>query len=176
MKLALATAHQILVELSAQEQQQYGLLAEDAEAGDLRRTLQRILAGVAAVSGRRFRLQRRVRAELLPDRAGGCMLMIAGLEEQPAAERCCFFAETENDLIDAARAACAEAKAEISVTLLRDAAGYYLLTDPLPESLIRLLSEFMRFSTPDAAAEAVLSERCVPLLRQKPLSVLCGGA
>lgn len=171
MKLALATTHQILVELSAEEQLRFGLTAD----GDLRGTLRRILAGVASVSGRCFRPQPQVRLDLLPDRVGGCLLIISGLEEQAAAgERCCFFAQTENDLIDAARAA--ETGDDVCITLLKGENGYYLLTPPLPERQTRLLSEFMRFTRLDEAAEAVLLERCALLARDLPLSALRGGA
>ncbi len=176
MKLALATAYQVLVELNKEEQQRFGLLEEGTQGTDLRSKLQRILAGVAAVSGRSFRLLPQVRAELLPDRGGGCLLIISGLEEQTADARCCFFAETENDLIDAARIACADQTGEMPVTLLQAENGYYLLTPPLQDRSVRLLSEYMRFSAADAAAEAVLAEHCRVLLLQEPLSALGGSA
>ena len=176
MKLALAAPHQILVELSAQEQQRYGLLKDAVSGEELRRTLRQILTAVAAVSGRRFRLQRRVRAELLPDRAGGCLLIISGLEEQTDPARCfCFAAETENDLIDAAQA-CGEAGREIKVTLLKGETCYYLLIPSLPDRLKRRLSEFMRCVLLDASAEALLWEGCKALAVDQPLSVLGGSA
>ena len=177
MKLTIAAAHQILLELTSQEVQCFGLSDETPAKDNLRQTLQRILAAVAMTTGRSFKLLRCVRADVLPDRAGGCLLLISGLDEQTAAaQRLCFFAETEDELIDAARVACAIGNSTLEITLLQTAGGYYLLTPPLSERLTHQLSEFMRVHVLDKAAEAVLLEQAVPLLQHKPLSVLCGGA
>lgn len=174
MKLALAAAHQILVELNAEEQRRYGL----AQNRDVREGLRSLLSDLAKQSGKRYTLLQHVRADLLPDRNGGCLLIVSGLEEQsPAgAGRFCFFAETEDDLIDAARAACKAHAAQFEITLLQSDRGYLLLTPALPERLTHLLTEYLRVSTLDEAAEAVLLERSALLVYQRPLSVLCGGA
>lgn len=179
MKLALASADRILLELTAWELQRYGLLAatESGYGETVRQKLERLLSDLAQTTGRRYRLQQSARVDFLPDRYGGCLLIVSGLEKRamPSGGHC-FAAQSENDLIDAARAACATHCGTTEVTLLQSDHHYYLLTPPLNARIRTLLSEYMHELPLSASVRETLKEQCTVLLDNQPLSALCGGA
>ena len=179
MKLALASADRILLELTACDLQKYGLLPE-GEIGcreSVRQRLERLLQDLAAGTGQHYRLQQSVRIDCLPDRFGGCLLVVSGLQKQSGESfGSCFAAKTENDLIDAARAVCAEYGGDITVTLLQAPQGYFLLTPPLSVRLKALLSEYMLELPLHHGGAEVLQEHCRVLVSSRPFSALCGGA
>ena len=151
MKLELATAHQILLELSKTDLLRFDLSVEQllAPTAQTRAQLCALLSALAAETGC-FRLE-------------------------TDAAPCAFLAREIDDLIDAARAVCV-GKAPPRVTLLETGDGYLLLTERLHRRVQRILSEFLRPVYLSDGAHAVLRERSRVLLADAPISALCGGA
>ena len=178
MKLELATAHQILLELSKTDLLRFDLSIECLllPSAQTRAQICRLLSAVSTETGQTFRLGRDAHVDVLPDLTGGCLLIVSDCVcmETDAAPRA-FFASQIDDLIDAARAVC-PIFASICVTLLDTGGGFLLLTDCLNQQTGRLLSEFLCPVHLSDGMRAVLRERSRVLLDKAPLSALCGGA
>ena len=177
MKIELATAHQILVDLDAADLGAFRLTVEQLGAPNenTRRILQQILAAASDESGCTYRLRQYSNVDILPDRAGGCLLIISDYEKRRPRRRRCFFCASFNALVDLSRAFGAKSDT-LFVTLLQTQAGYLLLTPDLPNGAVRLFSEYLRPLALSDAATAGLCERSAVLLDNRPLSTLGGGA
>ena len=179
MKIELATAHQILVELSEADLRAFDLTAErlTPKSENTRRVLQRILSEIADQTGVQYRLRQYSHLDVLPDRVGGCLLILSDCERaDEAGASGCFFAREENAVIDAARAAAFAQEAQLPATLMKTPGGYLLCLRRVPARLRRLLCEFMEPVPLCENAVSALAERGTLLLREQPLSALGGGA
>lgn len=178
MKLELATAHQILLELSKTDLLRFDLSVERllAPTAQTRAQLCALLSALAAETGQLFQLGCGSHIDVLPDLCGGCLLIVSDcFRLETDAAPCAFLAREIDDLIDAARAVCV-GKAPPRVTLLETGDGYLLLTERLHRCVQRILSEFLRPVYLSDGARAVLRERSRVLLADAPISALCGGA
>lgn len=178
MKLELATAHQILLELSKTDLLQLDLSVECLllPSALTRAQICRLLSAVSAETGQTFRLGGDAHVDVLPDKTGGCLLIVSDCVRVAAdAGPSAFFTTEIDDLIDAARAVCAKI-APPRVTLLETVGGFLLLTDFMNHRTRRLLSEYLCPVRLSEGTCAVLRERNRVLLDDAPLSALCGGA
>ena len=178
MKLELATAHQILLELSKKDLLRFDLSVESLlqPSAQTRAHICRLLSAVSTETGQTFRMGHGAHFDVLPDLQGGCLLIVSDcVREEAKLQPCAFFTREINDLIDAARAVC-PVSAAICVTLLDTGGGFLLLIDCLNQQTGRLLSEFLCPVHLSDGTRAVLRERSRVLLDKAPLSALCGGA
>ena len=177
MKIDLASAHQILVELDAADLGAFRLTVEQLGAPNenTRRILQQILAAASDKSGCTYRLRQYSNVDVLPDKVGGCLLILSDYEKRRTQPRLYYYCSSFNALVDLARASGA-AGDTLVVTLLKTKAGYLLLTPILFDGTKRLFSEYLRPVPLSDAALSILDERFEVLLDEKPLSTLGGGA
>jgi len=177
MKIDLVSAHQILVELDAADLGAFRLTVEQLGAPNknTRLILQKILAAASDESGCTYRLRQYSNVDVLPDKVGGCLLILSDYEKRRTRQRLCFSCESFNALVDLARAFGANGDA-LSVTLLKTNNGFLLLTPEIPDGKNRLFLEYLQPATLSDAVVAVLRERSEALLDNRPLSVLGGGA
>ena len=177
MKLNLATAHQILLELSEADLMRFGLSVERLllPTGQTREQLNRLLSALAEETGQAFQLSRNSGIDVLPDLAGGCLLIVSDCEQKgQVVPPCVFFAQEINALIDAARSVCRTGKNSARVTLLGVNDGFLLFPGLTTKSAFCLLSEYLEPVYLSSAACAVLREHGRVLLEDAPFSALCG--
>lgn len=179
MKIELASAHQILVELNREDLLLFHLTVEQlgCVSAGTQQVLQRVLCAAAEKTGRIYHLQPKARVDVLPDKAGGCLLIVSGCsfqQTQPPQDGW-FFAAHIDTLIDCARAVCAKAGNPL-VTLLQTPDGFLLYVPCLQPEQQRLFAEFLQPSVLLKPALWLLSERFPALLQNAPLSVLGGGS
>ena len=178
MKLDLATAHQILLELSEADLLRFGLSMEQllVPSSHTRSQLCCLLAALAQETGQCFQLSRNTRVDVLPDLYGGCLLIVSDCVRVETPDLpCAFYTQEINALIDAARSVFKHRKPP-RVTLLQMNDGFLLLAKGLPKQVRHQLLEYLNPVYLTAAACAVLREHSVVLLDDQPLSTLCGGA
>ena len=178
MKIDLASAHQILVELNREDLQLFDLTVEqlDPFSENTRRILQQILRTIAQETGSEYQLRQYSNVDVLPDKVGGCLLIISDCEKRQTQMQTvrCFFADEIDDLIDLSRAVCKDCE-DPRITLLQTPQGFLLLSPRLSVPCRRLFAEFLQPMRIDEDTLALLQERCSVLLRDAPLSVLSGG-
>ncbi len=177
MKIELATAHQILVELDRADLCAYRLTVEqlDAMRENTRQILQRILLAAADETGHVYRLRQYSNVDVLPDKTGGCLLIISDYEKRRQPAALCFETERYDALVDLARAAGAQGR-EIPVTLLQLRQRFFLLAPPLHGNTRRLFAEYLQPLPMPYDAQWVLREHARVLLAHAPLSALGGGS
>ncbi len=177
MKIDLASTHQILVELDAADLGAFRLTVEQLGAPDdnTRRMLQQILSAASDESGYTYRLRQYSNVDVLPDKVGGCLLILSDYEKRRTRKEQCFFCASFNALVDLARTLGAKSDT-LLVTLLQTNAGFLLLTPEIPDATNRLFREYLEPMVLSDAAKAVICERSEVLLASRPLSTLGGGA
>lgn len=178
MKLELATAHQILLELSKTDLLRFDLSVEGLlqPSAQTRAQICRLLSAVSTETGQTFRMGNGAHFDVLPDLQGGCLLIVSDcVREEAKLQPSAFFTREINELIDAARAVCAAISAP-RVTLLESGGGFLLLTDCQHQQTRRLLSEFLCPVHLSYMTCVILRERSRVLLDDALLSALCGGA
>ena len=178
MKVDLAAARQVLLELSEDDLRRFDLTVERLmmPQSQIRSQICRLLSALAQETGQCFQLGKDARIDVLPDLYGGCLLIVSDcIRKETLDLPCAFFITEINDLIDAARAAGSHGK-RVYVSLLRIDTTYLLLPERLTRRTQRLLSEYITPVYLSAASLTILREQGTMLLEHAPLSVLCGGA
>ena len=177
MKIELASARQILVELDRADLCAYHLTVEQLGAPDAqtRRLLQQILAAASGNTGQVYQLRQYSRVDVLPDKTGGCLLILSDCEKRRAPSPLCFFSADFDALVDLARKAGKDGAAT-AVTLLQTQQGFFVFCGPLGDQTRRLFAEYLQPLPLPEGAQWVLRERGKVLLERAPLSVLGGGS
>ena len=179
MKIELASAHQILVELNRDDLLLFHLTVEQlgVVSDGTQQVLQRVLCAAAEKTGRTYQLQTTARVDVLPDNAGGCLLIVSGCSSNRTVppEDGWFYTAHIDHLIDCARAVCKGGENPL-VTLLQTPDGFLLYASCLQSTQQRLFAEFLQPAKLSEPATRLLFERYPALLQHAPLSVLGGGS